>query len=447
LRYQVISEIQTHLLAGKRPGEALSAVLALPHRDALDRSVRLSQRTVRRWLAAYRRAGLAGLEPRPRPRVPESAVLGAELLQFVRLEKSSDPDASVPELIERARLQGIVSEHEQVSRTSLWRACRRMGLPLRRPQRLAEKDMRRFAYPSRMLMVLCDGKHFRAGVKRARRVALHFLDDATRAGLEVIVGTAESTELFLHGLHRLIQRYGLCKALFLDHGSGFISEDTHAVLARLGIRLIHGTVAYPQGHGKVERFHRTAFERLLRTLDGNPEVDPDPGALSLRLWHWMHERYNHTPHESLGGQAPAERFRLDPRGLQLPSDPAWLAGCFLSTLERRVSSDNILSYGGLLYEVPRGHAKQRIRVTRHLLEHDALSILHEAKLLRLHPLDLTANAYSKRARPGAAPAKKPGAAPHSAAHLAFGQSFSPLVESDGGFAKGKDEDDDEEDKP
>jgi len=46
-------------------------------------------------------------------------------------------------------------------------------------------------------MVLADGKHFRAGAKRLRRVALFFLDDSTRYGLEVVVGTAESAPLFL----------------------------------------------------------------------------------------------------------------------------------------------------------------------------------------------------------------------------------------------------------
>ena len=54
----------------------------------------------------------------------------------------------------------------------------------------------------------------------------------------------------------------------MDHGPGFVSEDTASVMARLRIRLIHGTPAYPEGHGKVERFHRTEFEQLLRLLDG-----------------------------------------------------------------------------------------------------------------------------------------------------------------------------------
>lgn len=56
-------------------------------------------------------------------------------------------------------------------------------------------------------MVLSDGKHFRAGALRARRVAMFFLDDATRCGLHVVVGTeGESAELFLRDPFEVVSR-------------------------------------------------------------------------------------------------------------------------------------------------------------------------------------------------------------------------------------------------
>src|SRR5687767_5440156 len=106
-----------------------------------------------------------------------------------------------------------------------------------------------------MLIVLADGQHFRVGLHRLRRVALHFLDDATRYGLAAVVGTSETTELFLHGLHTTISRWDRMKALYLDRGPGFISQDTHQIVARLDIKLIHGTAHYPEEHAKAERFH------------------------------------------------------------------------------------------------------------------------------------------------------------------------------------------------
>jgi hypothetical protein len=63
------------------------------------------------------------------------------------------------------------------------------------------------------MMVLADGKHFRAGVRRRKRVAVFFLDDAGRFGLGVVVGTDETAELFLRGLHGVLRRFGFMGVL------------------------------------------------------------------------------------------------------------------------------------------------------------------------------------------------------------------------------------------
>lgn len=444
LRYRVVSHVLARVSAGLDTAAAIREILALAQNDpVLGRPVRLSERTVYRWLRGFEQGGLEGLEPHSRPTVPGSQVLSPRMLGFLQQQKQEDPVASVPELIDRARLCGIVGEDEGVSRTSVWRACRRLGLPLLRPRRAEERDMRRFAYARRMLMVLADGKHFRAGIGRLRRVALTLLDDATRYGLGVFVGTSECTELFLRVLHETLLRYGLMVALFLDRGSGFISDDTVAVLARLGIRLIHGTAGYPEGHGKIERFNRTMLARELRGLDGHREVDPDPAALSLRLAHWLEHVYNHYPHEGLGGETPAQRWNDDTRPLNFPASREALGSCFLITRRCRVSADNVVSYKGVVYEVPRGHARQKITVTRHLLEQDRLSVLHEGRSVVLHPVDLEANAYARRARPNLRPPKPP-CAPTTAAHRAFQADFDPIVGPDGSYPQGDEEDDDDD---
>lgn len=301
--------------------------------------------------------------------------------------------------------------------------------------------MRRFSYPNRMLMMLADGKYFRAGVKRLKRVALNFLDDATRFGLAVIVGTSETTQLFLQGLHRTILKYGLSSAMFLDRGPGFKSDDTFAVVARLGIRLIQGTADYPEGHGKIEKFNQTESQQIIRSFDSNPEVDPDPSALTLRLSHWMHQVYNHTPHEALGGQTPAQRFHQDSRRLHFPEDRAWLDDRFLISFERRVSKDNVVPFDGMFYEVPRGYAGHRIRFWCHLLE-GSVSMIHQSERLFIHPVDVKANAYSKRARKSKSPPKATRPV-RTAAMLRFQSDFAPIVGPDGGYPKGENDDDDD----
>lgn len=105
---------------------------------------------------------------------------------------------------------------------------------------------------------------------------------------------------------------------------------------------------------------------------------------------------------------------------------------FLLTFTRRVRKDNVIPYQSIAYEVPRGYAGQQLTITRHLLEGDALSIVHHDRRLRLHPVDLTANAYDRRGRGEAAP-PPPSAPPRTAAQLAFDNQFAPLLDADGGY--------------
>jgi len=47
-------------------------------------------------------------------------------------------------------------------------------------------------------------------------------------------------------------------------------------------------------------------------------LDPHWGLGARGLWwlHWLRERYNHAPHESLDGETPAERWHRDSRFLE-----------------------------------------------------------------------------------------------------------------------------------
>ena len=230
LRYSVVAEVEAMVLGGWPAGAAVRHVAGADRVDLDGRPVRISVRTLQRWRAAWASGKLAALEPRQRTRTTTSQALSVELVAFLRTEKRCDPRASAPELVRRARERGIVPADLKIDRTTVWRACRRMGLPTRRRPHKREGDTRRWRYAERMQCVLADGKHFRAGAARLRRVALFFIDDATRYGLQVRVGTAESSELFLRALYEMVMRHGLADLFFLDKGPGFISKDTQAVV-------------------------------------------------------------------------------------------------------------------------------------------------------------------------------------------------------------------------
>ena len=432
-RFQVVCRVLVREREGLVRAEAVRATADEDHLRVDGTVRRVSTRSVYRWLKTFEHKGFEGLVPAPHRARVVSRVLPAKLLDFLLAEKREDRRASIPELLRRARERGVLRPGGRVDRSTVWRALRRAGVETRHGRSCRLRDSRRFAFPHRMQMVLCDGKHFRAGAKRRKRVALFFLDDATRFGLHVVVGTSESTALFLRGLHGAICHHGMMSVMHLDHGPGFIAADTLEVAARLDVRVVHGQVAYPQARGKVERFNRTATADLLRGLDRRPDVDPGLGALELRLQHYLREIYNHAPHRSLGRETPAHRFRRDPRPLRHPESRAELRSRFVVHLERRATNDNVVSVDGLAYELPRGHAGQRVTLQRNVLD-ATVSLLHEGRLTKLHPVDLTHNARDSRARDEHDSKELTHPLPKSSADLVYERELAPIIDPDGGFS-------------
>jgi len=430
-RYMVVAQMVARM-RGKQPrASALREVTRRPHLTLEGHSRLVSPRTAYRWLHAFEEGGLQALEPVGRTRIEDSVVLPRPLLSFLRDQRDADPDASIPELLRRAREHGVIDPEERIDRTTAWRAMKRMGLPTSRRKALRrDRDSRRFAWPNRMQMVLCDGKHFRAGATRKKRVALFFLDDATRYALHVVVGTSENTRLFLRGLYEMVARHGLFDVLYLDHGPGFISGDTIDVVANLGL-LLHGETAYPQGHGKIEKFNQTAKADVLRHL-ADPRVAPHCGALELRLQHYLSEVYNQRPHGGIGHTPPVVRWLDDERPLRFPDDETDLRARFVVTEQRRVSNDHVIRVGPDHLEVPRGLRGQRIDIYRHVLD-GTLSVLHTGRLVQVHPVDLAANAADRRGRPSDDEADVAPPLPNSAAGLACDRDLGPIVGPDGGF--------------
>jgi transposase InsO family protein len=334
----------------------------------------------------------------------------------------------VPELLRRAVEKGLLVREDEVDRVSAYRALRRFGVPLCRTASKRETDMRRFAYAHRMQMLLVDGKHFRAGASRLRRVVFFFIDDCSRFVLGAVVGegSGESPAVFLRGLFDVICRFGLIDVIFFDSGSAFIADAAHAVLARLGIRYVHGTKGYPEGRAKVERFNRTAWTDVLRALR-RPEVDPAARSLEFRIRHYLDTQYNERPHEGIGKLTPRAKWDADERDLRFPASVEELRSKFFIAEARKVSLDNVLKMDSIAYEVPRGHADTSIEVRRHLLD-DRVCILHQGRIVQLHPVDLARNAEARRAAPRTGPPEDDDAeAPLTAASLAFERDFGPVL--------------------
>jgi hypothetical protein len=84
-----------------------------------------------------------------------------------------------------------------------------------------------------------------------------------------------------------------------------------------------------------------------------------------------------------------------------------------------------------------GHAGESILLSTHALD-DEIRCLHEGRMIRIHHVDLAANARARRAHDPGDPAQQILAP--SAADQAFEKDFGPIVDGDGGYTTPQEED-------
>ena len=157
--------------------------------------------------------------------------------------------------------------------------------------------------------------------------------------------------------------YGLPQAMLMDHGSLWWSTTNGWGLTSLSIRLIeqgiallYGRVGHPQTQGKVERLNGTVASEL--RYHGVPRYLRDcPGALAKMRATYNHER----PHEALGMQRPAQRYRSSTRAYQ-EQLRAW--DYPLGSEVRRLDTGGMLSIAGRRWFVCEALAGQRVGVER-----------------------------------------------------------------------------------
>ena len=444
-RYAIVACVRAKVATGTSLSDAICEVTNMPFSTLSGRIIRPSTRTLYRWVKAFNSKGVDGLIDSPRHDKATSRVLSQAFLDFLVSEKKLDPDASIPEIILRAELKKIIPRRS-VKRTSVWRAARKLNLPLFAGKHPKTDDMRRFAHRYRMQMVLADGKHFRVGPTRMRRVSIAFIDDCSRYVIAVVVGTGETAALFLRGMYKVINRAGIMDGLFLDGGPGFIADDTATICARLDINLIHGRARYPQGHGKIERFNQTYWNDLLRTISDDMTIDTLCSSLEMKLEHYVSAIYHQRQHESLPHPTPEkdrpyltpeQKWKADDRALEMPDEMRKIEELFLITERRKVAADNVVMVHDIGYETPRGYAGRIIYVFRHLLK-KTVTILHNGKSIELMPADLTANARERRARTTRAERQPPVNPIQTSAHLAFERDYATIISPGGDFFEEKD---------
>ena len=162
--------------------------------------------------------------------------------------------------------------------------------------------------------------------------------------------------------------------------------------ARIG-SIVHYDQPYtPTQKAKIERWFRTMKDQWMSTLD-------------IRDFHSLEElrgnllaytsKYNQSPHYSLKGASPQDRFFSEPECIRRLSETE-IENSFLLEIERRVSSDSVIVINQTEYEVDYRFARQRIKLRYSPDLKDIFIVEANGALTPIRLLNKQENAFVKR---------------------------------------------------
>lgn len=252
-------------------------------RKTSDRS--LSERTLKRWLADYRRAGEAGLAPARRKADMGIPTWAADFLRCYQRPTKPAVERAYAEFTEKY-LGDLPSIH-QVRRflDKLSPEARERGRYS--PQELkAFKPFRRRTTKNLLPgdVYTADGHKFDAEVinpitgKPYRPEITATLDVATRRVLGVAIGESENSIDVMYSLRDAIQRGGMFALFYVDNGSGFANDAVREVVDRLGGEMVHALPYNSQARGLIERAHQSIWVAAAKKLTSYIGADMDKHA-------------------------------------------------------------------------------------------------------------------------------------------------------------------------
>ncbi|XQE65806.1 DNA-binding protein [Pseudomonas sp. P3C3] len=285
---QVVSQQRAILtLIGLAQDGQLSPYLAERIERANDRKTpdrTLSERTLKRWLADYRKHGEVALAPaRRKPDMSTPTWAPVFLKHYQRPQK---PSVEAAYACFKAEYPGAPSVH------AVRRFLAKLSPEAREHGRMGSREIKAIkAFNRRKADMLwpndvwvSDGHTFDAEVINPltgqifRPEITLVIDWGTRRITGFSVNLAESTIATLDTLRDGVSRCGMYKVLYVDNGGGFDNANVYEVNDRLGGTITHSLPYNSQARGVIERVHKTILVRLAKTYDSYIGADMDKEA-------------------------------------------------------------------------------------------------------------------------------------------------------------------------
>jgi transposase InsO family protein len=329
------------------------------------RRMTVSERTLERYLEAYRKGGWDALKPRPRIAAGRMK-LDPDLLRQAIALRHERPARSVEQIIFLLEQSGAASPG-QIAASTLARHLRRVGASRSQVMETAPAStFRRFEAGDILELLQADFKHFvylpdpKQPKKKRKTILLAILDDYSRYVVHAQIYWDEQLPRLEDSLKKAILRHGVPETFYCDNGSAFSAHHLVRICGRLGVRLSHSKPYRPQGRGKVERlfqFVDSSFRPEVQALVERGELttlEQINGALRS----WLDGYYHEREHGSTK-QTPRARFEASTKPRKRKS-LLELNELFLWEEERTADKTGCIQLMGNTYEVDSALARERI---------------------------------------------------------------------------------------
>ncbi len=288
----------------------------------------VSRPTGYKWLRRWREGGGAGLEERDRRPSGSPLRTPAEMESAILRVREENPAWGGRKIRRRLLDLGVAGVPSASTVTAVLRRHGRLaagggvsGGRLGRFERGAPNELWQMDYKGDF------------GLSRGGRChPLTACDDHSRFNLVLAACGDERAATVCGCLEGAFRRYGLPGQILCDNAPPWGVPDRSSRytalgvwLLELGVEVIHGRPYHPQTQGKEERFHRTLKAEVISRRTEWRDL-----AHCARAFARWREKYNHErPHESLGDEVPARRYRVSGRALPgrvAPAESHYLPG-------------------------------------------------------------------------------------------------------------------------
>jgi transposase InsO family protein len=223
------------------------------------------------------------------------------------------------------------------------------------------RAVERFEQPAPNLLWQMDFKGWVRLRNGAQCHPLTVVDDHSRYAVCLTACANEQATTVFDALVPTFRRYGMPEAVYVDNGgpwgdsSGQRWTRFGVWLLKLGVAVLHSRPYHPQGRGKNERFNRTLKAEVFAF-----NCFRDLAEVQRAFDDWRLVYNLERPHEALGQEVPASRYRPSPRSMpdRLP-EPEYAPGEIVRTVP---TTKDYISFQGRAWKVPQAFRGERVAI-------------------------------------------------------------------------------------